>query len=65
MHTHYSTLKVCTILADAGFDCGEMRWEDNDLQVILIVNDSKVIDELIVSEVSAKLWKIGYLQVRY
>ena len=58
----YSTLEVRTILADANFENlarGEMRWEGDHLRVVLTVNDSKAIDKSIVSELSAKLRKIG------
>ena len=62
MRKHYSTLKVRTILADANFENlarGKMCWEGNHLRVVLTVNDSKAIDKSIVSEISAKLRKIG------
>ena len=62
MRKHYSTLEVRTILADANFENlahGEMRWEGDHLRIVLIVNDSKVIDKPIVSELSAKLRKMG------
>ena len=62
MRKHYSTLEVRTILADANFENlarGEMRWEGDHLRIILTVNDSKAIDNPIVSEHSAKLRKIG------
>ena len=36
-----------------------MRWEGDHLRVLLTVNDSKAIDKSIVSELSAKLRKIG------
>ena len=36
-----------------------MRWEGDHLHVVLTVNDSKAIDKSIVSELSAKLRKIG------
>ena len=36
-----------------------MRWEGDHLRVVLTVNDSKAIDKSIVSELSAKLRKIG------
>ena len=36
-----------------------MRWEGDHLRIVLTVNDSKAIDKLIVSELSAKLRKIG------
>ena len=38
---------------------GEMHWEGDHLRVVLTVNDSKAIDKSIMSEVSAKLRKIG------
>ena len=62
MRKHYSTLEVRTILADANFENlarGEMHWEGDHLRVVLTVNDSKAIDKSIVSELSAKLRKIG------
>ena len=62
MGKHYSTLEVCTILTDANFDIlahGKMRWEGDHLSVVLTVNDSKAIDKSIVSELFAKLRKIG------
>ena len=62
MRKHYSTLEVHTILADANFENlarGEMRWEGDHLRIVLTVNDSKAIDKSIVSELSAKLRKIG------
>ena len=62
MRKRYSTLKVLTILADADFEnlaSGKMRWEGDHLCVVLTVNDSKAIDKSIVSELSAKLRKIG------
>ena len=36
-----------------------MRWEGDHLRIVLTVNDSKAIDKPIVSELSAKLRKIG------
>ena len=36
-----------------------MRWEGDHLRVVLTVNDSKAIDKSLVSELSAKLRKIG------
>ena len=36
-----------------------MRWEGDHLRVVLTVNDSKAIDKSIMSELSAKLRKIG------
>ena len=62
MRKHYSTLEVRTILADANFEnlaSGERRWEGDHLRIVLTVNDSKAIDKPIVSELSAKLRKIG------
>ena len=58
MRTHYSTLEVRKILADADFENfarNKMRWEGDHLHIILTVNDSTVIDISIVSELSAKL----------
>ena len=62
MRKHYSTLEVRTILADANLENlarGKMRWEGDHLCVVLTMNDSKAIDKPIVSELSAKLRKIG------
>ena len=69
MRKHYSTLEVRTILADANFENlarGEMHWEGDHLRIVpsismivLTVDDSKAIDKPIVSELSAKLRKIG------
>ena len=59
---HYSTLEVRMILAVADFEnltCSKMRWEGDHLHVVLTVNDSKAIDKSIMSELSAKLRKIG------
>ena len=36
-----------------------MRWEGDHLRIVLTVNNSKAIDKPIVSELSAKLRKIG------
>ena len=62
MRKHYSTLEVRTILTDADFEHlahRKIRWEGDHLRVVLTVNDSKAIDKFIVSELSAKLRKIG------
>ena len=40
-----------------------MRWEGDHLRIVLTVNDSKVLDKPIVSELSAKLRKIGCRRV--
>ena len=66
MCMHYSTLEVGKILADADFEnlaCGEIRWEGDHLCVVLTLNDSKAIDKSIVSELPAKLRKIGCMCV--
>ena len=62
IRNHYSTLEVHTILADANFENlarSEMHWEGDHLRKVLTVNDSKAIDKPIMSELSAKLRKIG------
>ena len=62
MGKHYSTVEVCTILADADIENlarGEISWEGDHLRIVLTVNDSRAIDKSIVSELTAKLRKIG------
>ena len=42
------------------FACGKIRLESDNICIVLSVHDSKAIDKLsIVSELSAKLRKIG------
>ena len=56
MCKNYSTLEVCTILADVDFDT---RKVIDHLHIVLKVNASKIIDKSIMSELSAKRRKIG------
>ena len=61
MHKHYSTFEVSTFLADADFKnltCSKIRWKGDHLHIVS-VNDSKAINQSIMSELSAKLRKIG------
>ena len=62
MCKHYSTLELHTILADADFEhllLAEIHGGGKHLCVILTVSDNKVIDKLIVSELSHNIKKIG------
>ena len=60
---HFSTLEIRSKFADIGLSSlvrGKVVWEGDHIRLVLTVKDSKGISKHVVSQVSARLRKIGY-----
>ena len=60
---HFSTLEIRSKFADIGLSSlvrGKVDWEGDHIRSVLTAKDSKGISRNVVSQVSARLRKIGY-----